>query len=318
MEGKCGHVSRLVGVEAERIIVGQGSVMIVDVSHVAYSDETHYNVGRFKGIGVVSAAINHATLASDEVRRILATANVNELKWEKLRTARDRMAAIRVTDWLFTKINVLRVDVLTWDIEDPRHKIHGRDDVANLHRMFHHLMKNVLRRYPRGSTWKLYPDEQDSIEWERVHDFLDSAGTRSQFVQNIGALTYRLRFEKEFRIVQIVPSKSHVEPLIQVADLFAGMAAFSRTHIETYRKWQEQESGQTHLFKKEEHTFTSGEREKCAVLSDLRHRCTGYRLPVTLISTSGLQTRDPRIALNFWHYEPQRQSDKAPIRPAKL
>jgi hypothetical protein len=55
---------------------------------------------------------------------------------------------------------------------------------------------------------------------------VDGAGTRSRF-QKTGALTFRLRFEKDFRVVQIVPSKSGVEPLIQVADLLAGMAAFS-------------------------------------------------------------------------------------------
>jgi hypothetical protein len=109
--------------------------MVVEVTHVAYSDETHHNVGRFKGIGVVTSTVDNATRASEEVKAILATANVSELKWEKLRTARDRIAAIQVADWLFSRINVLRVDVLTWDIEDPRHRLRGRDDVANLHRM---------------------------------------------------------------------------------------------------------------------------------------------------------------------------------------
>jgi hypothetical protein len=259
--------------------------MAVEVTHVAYSDETHHNVGRFKGIGVVTAAIDHATQASKELKAILATANVSELKWEKLRTVRERLAAIRIADWLFTKIDVLRVDVLTWDIEDARHRLSGRDDVANMHRMYHHLMNNVLRRYPTGCTWRLHPDEQDSIDWDRVHDFLDGAGTRSRF-QKTGALTLRLRFEKDFRIVQIVPSKSEVEPLIQVADLLAGMAAFSRTHIATYRRWRDRESGQDHLFDKEEQAFSGGEREKCAVLSDFRHRCHRCALRVSLNSTN--------------------------------
>src|ERR1700691_4614696 len=95
------------------------------------------------------------------------------------------------------------------------------------------------------------------------------------------------------------------------------MAAFSRTHIETYRRWEEPEGGQANLFKKEEHTFSGGEREKCAFLSDFRHRCHRCALPVSLNSTSGLQTRDPRIALKFWHYAPQRQGDKAPTRTAR-
>ncbi|HTZ81960.1 MAG TPA: DUF3800 domain-containing protein [Candidatus Acidoferrales bacterium] len=292
--------------------------MLVEVTHVAYSDETHHNVGQFKGIGVLTTAIDQAIAASAEASTILAAAGVTELKWEKIRTAKDRQAAIRIVEWLFGKLDCLRVDVLTWDIEDPRHKVDRRDDVANLHRMFHHLMNNVLRRYPSGCTWRLHPDEQDSFDWERTHDFLDGAATKSGFYQNADRLTFRLRFEKDFRVIQIVPSRSHTEPLIQVADIFAGMAAFSRTHIATFRRWEKQQSGQTHLFETEEHTFSRGEREKCAVLSDFRHRCRNCALPVSLNSTDGLQTRDPRVALNFWHYEPQRQTDKAPTRPPRL
>jgi hypothetical protein len=97
--------------------------------------------------------------------------------------------------------------------------------------------------------------------------------------------------------VQIVPSKSEVEPLIQVADLLTAMAAFSRTPIETYRRWKERESGRENLLEKEEQTLTVGEREKCAVLSGFRDRC--HRC--------------------VWHYEPQRQADKAaPTRTPRL
>jgi hypothetical protein len=78
--------------------------MVVEVTHVAYSDETHHNVGRFKGISVVTAALDVATRASEEVRAILATANVSEMKWENLRTAGDRAAAIQVAEWLFSTL----------------------------------------------------------------------------------------------------------------------------------------------------------------------------------------------------------------------
>jgi hypothetical protein len=288
--------------------------MKAESTHVAYSDETQHNVGRFKGIAVVTATASDAAKASEELKAILSTTEINELKWEKLRTARDRIAVIRVIAWLFGKLNCLRVDVLTWDIEDPRHKIERRDDVANLQRMFYHLMNNALRRYPSGSTWKLYPDEQDSVEWGNVHDILDGAGTRSRFRKNPDGLTFRVRFEKDFRVVQILPSKSHSEPLIQVADILAGMSAFSRAHIGTYRDWQRHQSGQKNFFVTEEPTFSGGEREKCAVLSEFKHHCHKCSLPISLDSTAGLETRNPRTALNFWHYKPQWEADKAPTR----
>ena len=43
----------------------------------------------------------------------------------------------------------IRIDSLMWDIDDSRHKISGRDDTANLCRMYHHLLRNVfLERWP--------------------------------------------------------------------------------------------------------------------------------------------------------------------------
>lgn len=290
--------------------------MSVEASHHAYSDETHHNFGRFKGIAVISASLDEATLASREVGTLLAEVNLSELKWEKLRTARDRVGALKIAELFFRKLDVLRADILTWDIEDSRHRLHGRDDVENMHRMYHHLLKDVLRkRWPTGAKWRLYPDQQDSIDWERVHDILDNAGTVAQFQSELSKpLTFRLQLKRDFSVVQVVPSQSHVEPLIQLADLMAGMAAFSRTHIDTYRAWKRQASGQTSLFDLPIEKFSRGEQEKCAFLANFKDRCRKLGLSVSLNSTNGLRTHDQRGALNFWHYEPQRQSDKAPTR----
>lgn len=56
-------------------------------------------------------------------------------------------------------------------------------------------------------------------------------------------------------------------------------------------------SGQESLFEKEEQTFSGGEREKCAVLSDFRHRCHKCALPVSLDSTGG-RSKDESL-INF-------------------
>jgi hypothetical protein len=287
-------------------------MFVVPASHHGYSDETNHNTGRFKGIGLVTACADTATRLSNEVREILASANVSELKWAKVRTARDRLGAIRVLEWVFNNLHALRVDVLTWDIEDGRHKIDRRDDAENIHRMYHHLLRNVLqRKWPDDSAWRLFPDEQDSMDWQRVHDVLDSASGTNR---NQGIIA-RMRSLKEFRVVQVTPCRSHNEPLIQLADLFAGVAAFSRANLTKYQHWKQLEDRQTLLFAAPTIVISSGEREKFAFLSELHHKCKQQQLRVSLNSTGGLETRDPNLRLNFWHYATQRYSDKAPTRP---
>jgi hypothetical protein len=54
-------------------------------SHVAYSDESHHNVGRFRSLGVISL---RADLAA-----ILRESDAHEFKWQKLKNAKYRFAA---------------------------------------------------------------------------------------------------------------------------------------------------------------------------------------------------------------------------------
>ena len=279
----------------------------VSVTHVAYSDESHHNVGRYRCIGVVTAPLAVATEVASEVRAMLTVGGVRELKWEKVRTARERFAALRVADCLFSKLNVLRADVLTWDTEDSRHQVRSRDDVANLHRMYHHLFRTVLRRrWPTGSTWRLYPDEQDSMDWNSIHDILSAVSMTTSLQRSIGEQhSLKLSLRTHYRIMQIVPSRSEDEPLIQIADLLAGMSAFSRTHFDEFREWSEDSAGQSPLFQHAAPSFSTGMKEKCAVLSEFHRRSR-------LNSSRGLTTRNPKCSLNFWPYVPQRASDKAP------
>src|SRR6185436_12586724 len=135
-------------------------------SHLAFSDETRFNVGRYRGIALVTVARGPQASISGEVGEILLEAGVGELKWQKLRTARDRFAALSVMDCAMRHVQAgdLRIDTLLWDIEDTRHKVARRDDQQNLHRMYYHLFKNVLAlRWPEGATWRLLPDEHASM-----------------------------------------------------------------------------------------------------------------------------------------------------------
>ena len=296
---------------------------MTQATHVAYADEA-YTDHRYRSIAVVTLEAAHSEEVTSELASILARSQVAELKWTKIRQARDRFAAIHVIDAVLARAiqSHLRVDVLVWDTEDSRHKILDRDDIANLQRMYYHLCRNVLSaRWPPQSTWVLYPDENTAMDWDSVHNRLDFAGatlTTSGDPLDLGL--FRIDFSREFRIQQIAEVESKATPLAQVADLFAGIGAFSYMAYPSYASWLQLAAGQQVLPLGQAITgeFPSppgkSDLDRFQVISHLDEACKGSRLTVGLKSTRGFRTYNPRLPLNFWLYAPQTSSDKAPTK----
>jgi len=289
-------------------------------AYLAVSDESHYNVGRFRSLALVSLRQEHAPALCDGISAILKDSGVREFKWRHLSEGRYQHAAFGILEQILPRAigRVLRVDVLMWDTQDRRHNVVGRDDVANLGRMYYHLFCDVLRkRWPDGSTWRLCPDENTAMDWDIVADLLSLASVSRQPQPGLlDATTFRARLRLEFGLQDIVPCKSHEQPLAQVADLFAGLAVYSRTSYDRYEYWRSTNSHQLSLFPSAlpAITLSRADLHRCAVLAELNARCKRARLGVSLDTYRGLRTRDPGNPINFWWYEPQHVADKAPTR----
>jgi hypothetical protein len=130
-------------------------------------------------------------------------------------------------------------------------------------------------------------------------------------------------FEKESYMIhffEIEQKKSHEEPLIQLADLLAGMARFCRENGEECAKWlkSQEKIDQLFLFEyeelesKEDPIITKQNRFK--LVSYLYSMCKRYRLGVSLNTWKCLWTRTHSNPINFWNYESRYDKDKAPIR----
>jgi len=293
-----------------------------DSTHIAYADETHYNTGRYRGIALVTLKYENAADLNSELQNILRDSGITEFKWHKLDNARYRFAALKMLTYAIEKASrgILRIDVLTWDIEDSRHRIIGRDDIANLQRMYYHLLKNVLSaRWPENSTWRLCPDEQAAMNWSEVEKFLDRASTQVEVQHDMFAQgVSRISFKQEFRIEQVRPCNSHQEPLVQLADLCAGLAAYSRSFYGSYEQWKRTSSQQLDLFTTMEQevplALSNSDRERCCVLAKFDGMCKSQRLGVSLKTNRGLRTLGPLNPINFWWYEPQHEEEKAPVK----
>ena len=288
------------------------------VSHVGFSDESYWNVGRYRSLGLVTTSVDlHASL-ENELLCLLEKSEVREFKWKKLDGVKERFAAIKMCEFAIENAlaRKLRVDVLIWDIQDSRHKIARRDDIANLERMYYHLFRNVLRmRWPDDAVWRLHPDEHTALNWETVEDCIENVSTtvdvdRSLFTGG----KFRIRLRREFVLEEIQPVSSGKHPLLQLADLFAGLAAFSHEKFDEYRRWSATTSPQMFLLDEARASIdpSRASQERFEVLKRFDEMCKQKKLGVSLMNKGGLWTPDPQNPINFWLYEPQHPEDKAP------
>ena len=66
--------------------------------YAAFSDESHHNDGRFRGIAAISLPAAVVVHVSSEIRGVLADSGLTEFKWQNLSSARERFAAIKLID----------------------------------------------------------------------------------------------------------------------------------------------------------------------------------------------------------------------------
>ncbi len=240
-------------------------------TYFAYTDETRYNVGRVRGLGMLSMRAADAAALSAEARRILDASTVQEGKWERVRSARTSFAAAKLLEWATERAiaGMLRVDTLTWDVEDDRAAERDLPHLRRLHRMYARLLGQILpRRWPPDARFQVLPDEQQALRWERI----------------IATMPH---------IESVAPSRSDAEPLIQVADLFVGLAAYSRDAYDTYERWLSAPS-------ETRRALSASDRYRCQLLDDFFTFCKLRNLHVSLRTNRGLRTYDARRPLCFW------------------
>jgi len=280
--------------------------------YVSFADESY--LGDFKSIAAFSLRENNLDEVNLELNDLLRESNVKEFKWQKLKNAKYEHCARKIIDsvWKLISKEDARIDVITWNIKDSRHDIKKRDDTANYGRMFFHLHSKSLKRRPKLSEWRLYPDEGVGIDWPSVQSCLNAVGQRRDRVEL--SLLGTFFSDPYYRIHTLREVKSHEEPCCQVADLFAGMSVFSRVHYSTYEKWREYKEPSLPLFTVEEPSTTGAERARFPVLQYLDQGCKSRKLGVSLKTKRYLNTPNPANPINFWPYTPQHEMDKAPTK----
>jgi hypothetical protein len=281
---------------------------------IAYSDESYSTAERYRSVATFSFPMDSHQQIRSELFGILKGSDVSEFKWHKLKDAKHRFCAIKFIEAImgFLQKHQARIDVLIWDTHDSRHRIQGRDDTANFERMFFHLHNQALKRRPRNASWKIYPDRRLEIDWETVALCLQAVGKRVEVIEL--PLLNSFFADSYYQIQEFSEVESNEHPCCQVADLFAGLAVFSKTHYRLFKKWTTKEIPSLGLFEQSDPPISNREVNRFEVLKHLNECCKRKRLGVSLDTFGCLRTHNPRYSINFWHYEPQHDRDKAPTR----
>lgn len=288
------------------------------INYYAFSDESRHNKGRYRAIGMISFPFDQLEIIEKQCLKICSDHGINNLKnfkWVKLKNDKKLNAAKSTVEYIFNKaiLRELRVDILIWDTHDRRHKIVGRDDSENLARMYYHLYKNVfLTRWPENSIWNVYPDQNTAIDWNKLKEILMTQGLVA--VMDDKSVNGRRQIILKNKVVlDIYESNPLDHPIIQVADLFAGMGSYSWEEYNKFEEWIFQKSGQKRLF----NNFikpSNADNHKCFIMDDFKSHCKKCGLSISLNSTRGFKTHNPNDPINFWLYTPQSEHDKAPLK----
>lgn len=283
-----------------------------------FTDESYITDSRYRSLATFSLHKSALEKTQKNMNNILSSSGVTEFKWKNLDSQKYFYCAVKIIDFILNDLekSQTRIDVLIWDTHDSRHKIIGRDDIANYERMVFHLFSNTMKKRPRNAEWDIVVDEYNGIDWETAKDCLAAKGRQQQFFEN--TLFGSFYSDQYYSIKSFKDQCSHIEPLIQVADLFAGLAVFSKIEYDKFEKWKKQNgNNQPTLFEEEERPvvrLSNSEKPRFNLLDQFNSKCKARKLGVSLESKRCLHTFDKRNPISFWHYEPQHENDKAPIK----
>lgn len=288
----------------------------------AFSDESGSGNDRYWSVAFVTGFPAELGELRNKLREICTKNQIGYLEWKEItgdskRTDAGREYVRATIDAILRKS--VHIDVLIWDRQDERHAIKGRDDIANLERMYYKLFVNAGRRW-RTSSWRFFPDQQSSIDWSSICSYLEMTrvdrpkpGFASLFADS----------RKRFNIVELTEQDSKQEPLIQLADVFAGMGRFSAEKKDKLQNFLLElnyaKSPQLTLFEEPrtspETNLSLAEKARFELITFFDGLCKKHTLGVSLRTKGYLWTPPKRsYPINFWFYKPQHEFDKAPTK----
>lgn len=268
-----------------------------DVTHHGYLDESYPTTGRFRSVAMVSVKAGMQPAVESAFGGVIQRRlNGDEARWEKVRGERRATCACDLLEAAFVLGDrcMLRIDVLYWDIFDRYHSVQNLDHVKNINRMASRLLKRVcLNRYQGSAAWLVRPDDGSIVNWRVAVS--DTEDNLIQPRRNGSAAIKGVLLDE-------VDSASYA--LVQVADMFAGIATFTANEADLVVTNPLPPLGSLSWSKR----YRLPIIERLLVLAKERGHRTSVR------HGTGLSTSNPAAPINFWPFRTPRGEGVAPRR----
>jgi len=291
--------------------------------HYIFSDESGYDGdNRFASLAKVSGTYEHSLELHNKLKDILARHTKEEIKFKDVHSHKTKSIATEFLSTSFDFLNQskIKIHVIVWDKLDSRHNIPNRCDIENLKRMYYHNMKALLKSWNTETSWSFYPDEFTAIDWENdIIKYIEN--TRLNPANDMQQKLFDVFRDVQFPTVKSVrelDSKDY--PIIQLADLYAGLVRTSRAESDKYSLWHQLNALQCQpsLFEEDLDVDVSKTlKPKFEVMREFHEKAKKYRLGVNFSDSKYFKTFHDKSNLSIWHYEPQSEFDKAPIKIKK-
>jgi len=277
----------------------------------AYSDESGINVGdRYTSVSVVSGEAEALNYLRDKLRETLRDKNVDEVKFSKI-TRYERPVTKAAVDFIgcvvndFAIYNRVRIDTMTTDNECLNGEDYDSVSEPDLEGMYSHVLSNVGRTW--GCTqWGFYPDENPRVNWSEWGSSLSMTGT---LTAEGGEKPFIDRSDEDaqFEFYEVKELNSVEEPLIQLADLFSGIARFLHEDNGDFAEWVERsrDERQGKLIQsmaRDKGNVTRSRKCRYRLIGGLYSLCDRHGLYVSLTGENDLRVWGAQSPINFWDY----------------
>lgn len=292
--------------------------------HLIFSDESGWEgTNRFGSLAKVSGTYEHTKELNSTLKDVLKKYNKSEIKFKAVDGHTTKKIAIEFLDigFEFLRYAKIKVHVLVWDKHDSRHAVPNRCDIENMKRMYYHNMKVVLKDWNVNTEWEFYPDEFTQINW---HDDIVKYIENTNFKPNN---KFQLELFEVFNGMSFPTIRNTKElvstayPIIQLADLYAGLIRTSRKESECFNQfYQNKKNGlQMSLFGVEPQLKISNSlRPKFEVMCHFKEVSDKYKFGINFSDCKYFKTFHSHNNINIWHYIPQGEHDKAPTKHNKI
>lgn len=275
-----------------------------------FSDDSGAGVDRYRSLAVV--AVSRSDLAAVRAAIAPCFGTTSSVEWKDLTgdSRKQRCArSLVATGVRLAAEGSISITILSWDLYDTRHAIPGRDDIGNTERMYYHAIADTARKR-WAKTLSLHPDQTSALNFRKLQAFLN----RTHMVKAKPEIISFLEESPErFSVDAVHEQDSRREPLVQLADLFAGMARTSLEQSVELKRWRTTEGQPTLLFSDvTDETITRGRRAKFEIIDATNTECKRCRIGVSLNRRGYFWTPNPKKPIHFWLWEPQGHYDKAP------